>query len=173
MNNRDQTVKQQKTLPSLALTSKSSYPLVHVTHILMCVRQTQAHRDMLGLRWTSDAVHKWPTHSPPLTPTLGCSLADKMTSTIPMINHSFRILARRPMFQPGVHRITPPAPPSHHPDPSLTTLQLLLQGFSVRKHKQSNRSFFRTHGPQHDRKDWRRGPAEFFFFYRNTVKSKL
>lgn len=35
-----------------------------------------------------------------MTPKLGCSLADKMTSTMPTMNHSFRSLARRPMVQP-------------------------------------------------------------------------
>lgn len=30
---------------------------------------------------------------------LGCNLADKMTSTMPMINHSFRTVAKRPMLK--------------------------------------------------------------------------
>lgn len=41
-----------------------------------------------------------PTYSPPLTPMLGCTLADKMTSTMPMMNHSFRIVAKTPMLKP-------------------------------------------------------------------------
>lgn len=30
---------------------------------------------------------------------LGCTLADKMTSTMPMMNHSFRTVAKRPMLK--------------------------------------------------------------------------
>lgn len=41
-----------------------------------------------------------PTYSPPLTPMLGCTLADKMTSTMPMMNHSFRTVANTPMLKP-------------------------------------------------------------------------
>lgn len=49
-------------------------------------------------------------NSPPLTPTPGCSLADKMTRTIPMMNHSLRSLARRPMIQLRRPHRRPPLP---------------------------------------------------------------
>ncbi|KAF3837492.1 hypothetical protein F7725_004956 [Dissostichus mawsoni] len=55
-------------------------------------------------------------YSPPLTPMLGCSLADKMTSTIPIMNHSFRTLARRPMFQTPCSRSSPPASVTPKPE---------------------------------------------------------
>lgn len=38
-------------------------------------------------------------HSPPFTPMLGSSLARRMTRTIPMMNHSFRMVVKRPMSQ--------------------------------------------------------------------------
>lgn len=40
-----------------------------------------------------------PTYSPPLTPMLGCTLADKMASTMPIMNHSFRTVAKTPMLK--------------------------------------------------------------------------
>lgn len=80
-------------------------------------------------------VAELPTHAPPLTPTLGCSLADKMTNSIPMMNHSFRILARRPMFQPRGSPDHPAGPQSHQPDRSFTTPRLLLRSFSPSGHR--------------------------------------
>lgn len=89
-----------------------------------------------------------PTYSPPLTPMLGCTLADKMTSTMPMMNHSFRIVAKMPMLKPrgrpdrpagscqtaGQEFSNSPAAP---PDDSLVTQQ-----------EQVRNSYFRTHGPR-------------------------
>lgn len=72
-------------------------------------------------QWRLGPDKKWPsssqtpTYSPPRKPMLGCSLADKMTSTIPMMNHSFRIVAKRPMFKSR-------GSPDHPAGPRQTTL---------------------------------------------------
>lgn len=89
--------------------------------------------------------HQTPVDSPPLTPKLGCSLADKMTSTIPMMNHSFRIRARRPMFQP---RASPDHPAGHRLTSRAEVLQLFgffSGGFSVRKQEAQQTGAFSGH----------------------------
>lgn len=89
-----------------------------------------------------------PTYSPPFSPMLGCTLAKKMTSTMPMMNHSFRIVAKMPMLK---RRGRPDHPagscqtagqefsnsPAAPPDDSLVTQQ-----------EQIKNSYFRTHGPR-------------------------
>lgn len=90
-----------------------------------------------------------PTHSPPLTPMLGCTLADKMTTTMPMMNHSFRIVAKTPMLKRRgeVDWITPPAPVKQ-PARSFTTLLPLPRTILYSQQEQVRRSYFRTHGPR-------------------------
>lgn len=61
--------------------------------------------------------------SPPLTPTLGCSLADRMTSTMPMMNHSLRTAARSPMLQTPGFSGSPPAGPRPHDSASSRELR--------------------------------------------------
>lgn len=106
---------------------------------------------------------------------LGSSLANKMTSTIPMMNHSFRMVVNKPMFQLRGFTGTP------RPGRCLTTRSEVseLLGFSsggtpVTKVKRSKRTHFRTREPQRAVKTESEAQRlSFFFFYinyRNTFK---
>lgn len=113
-----------------------------------------------------------PTLSPPFTPMLGCSLADKMTSTIPTMNHSFRILATRPMFQlagdPPALLACPPRsqqPGQKFPHSGASSTKLL----SSQNTGRGSRGCFRTHGPKLAVKT--RLQTHRLTHYRNTTKS--
>lgn len=103
-----------------------------------------------------------PTRSPPLTPTLGCSLADKMTRTIPMMNHSFRILARRPMFQYRGSTGSNPAGPRHTSRTEVLQLLSLLSSGGVLSQNTSRTSRATSgHMSPSCRKDGSRGATVF------------